>query len=396
MGSAALRRRSGMTGQPAKPGLKITAAERPNTLGINQRDLVTLLQKIEAGEKGKAPIRRDFTRWPFRHATVKVTLVQPSGGEVHLRLACRNLSRGGISLLHNAFIHPGSAVSVSLPRLAGEAKEIPGVVKRCLHRRGVLHEIGVQFETPIDLREFLGASQGQEFFSIEKIEPEKLTGNVLYIEDCDVDYRILQHFLRETNLNVERVATGEDAMDKLSNQDLIICDWRLPDIDGITFVRQIRDMELPTPVLLVTADPVGLMRSGIWDIANTGLLTKPLSQQQLMRAIAERLLVSTRDPNAELAAKGSNIASIQVNEMFVAQFQQFAEKLQAAASENDIATIVSLAMQIKGSAPSCGANKLALLATQAHSAFSGGADQAKRNRILADLLAACRHLDTAA
>lgn len=384
-----------MTGQPAKSGLKITAAERPNTLGISQRDLVTLLQKIEAAEKGKAPVRRDFTRWPFRHATVKVTLVQPSGGEVHLRLACRNLSRGGISLLHNSYVHPGSAVIVSLPRLGGGFKEVPGVIKRCLFRKGVIHELGIQFEEPIDLREYLGAGKGQEFFSVEHVDPEKLVAKVLYIEDCDVDYRILQHFLRETNVSLSRVSDGAAAMQQIGNGfDLVIADWRLPDTTGTELVQKFRSIGVDVPVILVTADPVGLMKSGLWDMPNTGVLTKPLAQTQLLRAIAERLLVNKKDAEAEEAddTAGNPVASA-----MSPQFEKFAQTLETALSKQDQKTLIETAMQIRGSAPSCGAHKLGKLADNAMTVLCDAAsDKSKHERMVKELIGACRDLASAA
>jgi CheY-like chemotaxis protein len=384
-----------MNGQPAKPGLKITAAERPNTLGINQRDLVTLLQKIEAAEKGKAPVRRDFTRWPFRHATVKVTLVQPSGGEVQLRLACRNLSRGGISLLHNSYVHPGSSVVVSLPRLSGGVKDVPGQIKRCLFRKGVIHELGIQFDEPIDLREYLGAGKGQEFFSVEHVDPEKLLAKVLYIEDCDVDYRILQHFLRETNVSLSRVVDGASAMQQIGNGfELVIADWRLPDTTGTELVQKFRAIGIDIPVILVTADPVGLMKSGLWDLPNTGVLTKPLAQTQLLRAIAERLLVNKKDAREEAAddTEGNPVASA-----MSPQFAKFAETLEHALAKHDHRALVETALQIRGSAPSCGAHKLGKLADSAMTVLSNtNADAATHERTVKDLIGACRELATAA
>lgn len=386
-----------MTGQPSKPGLKITAAERPNTLGISQRDLVTLLQKIEASEKGKSPVRRDFTRWPFRHATVKTTLVQPSGGEVHLRLACRNLSRGGISLLHNAYVHPGSTVVVSLPRLGGGYKDVTGVIKRCLFRKGVIHELGIQFDSAVDLREFLGAGKGQEFFSVEHVDPEKLTAKVLYIEDCDVDYRILQHFLRETNVSLSRVVDGATAMQQIGNGfDLVIADWRLPDTTGTELVQKFREFGIDVPVILVTADPVGLMKSGLWDMPNTGVLTKPLAQTQLLRAIAERLLVTKKDgENAQDTANDEG-GEPAVASAFTAQFEKLANTLETALASSDQKTLIEVAMQIRGSAPSCGAHKLGRLADNTMTVLCDNSDKGRNERMVKDLIAACRNLQSAA
>jgi CheY-like chemotaxis protein len=280
--------------------LKVIDAGRPNTLGLTQAALKLIVEKLDAAEKGKSSTKRNFSRWPFVQASIKIAIVQPSGSEVTLKLAARNISRGGVSLLHNCFVHPGSQVTVSLPRLAGGTKEVPGSVKRCLHRRGVLHEIGVSFEEEIELREFVGVARGTDLFSLEKIEPDKLIGTVLHVEDNDVDARMFQHFLRETQLRVKRAKTGLEGVDMAVQEfSLIVSDWRLPDITGTEMIRRVRELGVETPVILSTSDPLGLMKEGLWDEAHTGMVSKPLVQQNLLRAIAEHLLVVGHGQQAE-------------------------------------------------------------------------------------------------
>lgn len=385
-----------------KPGLKITSAERPNTIGLGQRDLELLLSKLEAAEnKGKVSARREFSRWPFRQATIKVTLLQPSGAEVVLKLACRNISRGGISLLHNQFVHPGSVAIVCLPTLNGTIKEIVGTIKRCVHKRATLHELGVQFEEPVELREFLGAGKGSEFYSLESVDPEKLTGNVLYVEDSDIDFRIMQHFLRETALSMTRAATATAGLEAAVNGfDLIIVDWQLPDMDGVHFVTKLREMAIETPCLIVTADPVSLMRSGKLDSSLAGFLTKPLSQVLLLRAMAERLLIkpqAARSPESNDSSKDEAVIprSGKVAEIYVELFGKLAQTLEQAISEHDHEKILDKCMEVRGSAPSCGAPHLAKIADHVISTLEHPSGPAQGLRFAKELIVACRRLQAA-
>lgn len=383
---------------PFRSPLKITAAERPNTLGLGQRELELLLSKLEAmDDKNKAPVRREFSRWPFRQATIPVTLTQPAGGEVHLKLACRNLSRGGVSLLHNQFMHPGSTAVVSLPRLHGGRKAITGMIKRCIHKRLTLHEIGIQFDQPIDLREFLGAGSGTEFYSLEQVDPEKLTGQVLYVEDSDIDYRVMQHFLRETNLSVVRAKSVGEALGMCDRiYDVIISDWRLPDMSGTEFVAKLREIAINTPVLIITADPVALIRTGVQEDSRIGLLTKPLTQQVLLRAIAERLLVQGEpDDAAEESEHGAGLATIKIAEAFVEQFHKLADIMDTKASAGDAQGLAEVCIQIRGSAPSCGVPQLARIADQAAQALSFEGSEPQGFRLARDLAQACRRLQAA-
>jgi CheY-like chemotaxis protein len=382
----------------SRTSLKITAAERPNTLGIGQRDLDLLLSKLEATEeKDKAPIRREFSRWPFRHATISVTLTQPTGGEVHLKLACRNLSRGGISLLHNQFVHSGSSCVVSLPRLAGGVKAITGTVKRCVHKRLTLHEVGIKFDSNVELREFLGVGRGSEFYSLEHVDGEKLAGQALVVEDSDIDYRVLQHFLRETNLAMLRAKSVTEALTFCDRcHDIIISDWRLPDMSGTEFVVKLREMGIETPVLIITADPVALMRSGVFDSTNTGMLSKPLNQALLLRAIAERLLIQSETDSATgRSAHIDRSAGIRLAEAYVEQFHKLADDLEQRATCGDVKALAEICIQIRGSAPACGAPHLARIADQAAQALSLEGSQPQGFRLARDLAQACRRLQAA-
>jgi CheY-like chemotaxis protein len=380
--------------QPPKSALKITAAERPNTLGLHQRDLVSLIELLEAQDKGKPTARRDFTRWPFRHATIRVTLLQPSGAEVNLKLACRNLSRGGVSLLHNAFVHPGSQVVVHLPRLAGGVKDCRGAVKRCQHRRGVLHELGIRFEEEVDLREFLGGGNGVEFFSLEHVNPEKLEGTILYVDDNEVDVRIFKHFLRETSLSVVTAENGTKAIEEAARSyDVIVADWKLPDIDGTKVIEMIREQGIQTPVLLVTANPMELMRSGLWDQPGTGLLAKPLSQTQLLRALGERLMLSKKQAGEQAVASGAEERAALTDAMQM-QFALMGEDIERAVTANTLDKARAICTKLRGSAPAVGLESLARLAERAENLLAK--DPAQGAKVARELASACKALKVAA
>lgn len=379
---------------PAGPGkqpnqLKITAAERPNTLGLSQRDLALLLDKLEAGDRGKPPARRDYARWPFRHATVKVLLTQPSGAEVGLKMACRNLSRGGIALLHNGYVHPGSNVVVALPRLAGGVKDVPGTIRRCQHRRATLHELGIQFDQQIDLQEFISAGNGVEFFSLEHVNPEKLAGQMMYVDDSDVDFRIVQHFLRETTLAIHRFESAASALEEAKKGfSIIVANWRLPDMKAIEMIEKMREQRVYTPVLVVTSDPVSLMRAGLWDLPNTGMLTKPLTQQNLLRALAERLLIRVADAASDLLDGGTE-GQQAMKRALQSQLAEMAQHLDTAAKASDRAALSTLCAQVRVAAPSVGQPHAGEVAERLLALLNEGKDLAGLQAQLNELIAEC-------
>lgn len=86
---------------------------------------------------------------------------------------------------------------------------------------------------------------------------------------------------------VDTAVDGPQALDKIFDQsfDLIILDIMLPGIDGLSVLRQIRESEIRTPVLMLTA------RSGVddkvegLDLGADDYLAKPFSAAELLARV---------------------------------------------------------------------------------------------------------------
>jgi DNA-binding response OmpR family regulator len=109
----------------------------------------------------------------------------------------------------------------------------------------------------------------------------------------------LKRGLGEEEYFVDTVPSAETARESLSaaNYDLMVLDLRLPGIDGITFLRDLRDRGSIIPVLILTArdateDLVSGLNSGADDY-----LTKPFAFSELLariRALLRRPLSANR------------------------------------------------------------------------------------------------------
>jgi CheY-like chemotaxis protein len=369
---------------------RVVSAERPNTLGLGQRELGVLLDMLDALDGGaRKPVRREFARWPFRQTGVSFALEHPGGSSTALRLACRNLSRGGVSLLHAGYFHTGSRCRIELPKSAGGTTEVRGQVTRCMHRRGTLHEIGVKFDRPINLREYVGGNNAQDIFSLEMVRPQSLKARLLHVEDCDLDATIVKHFLRETNVTIDLVKCGSDALAKAMEPfDIILLDWRLPDISGTEVARKLRAGDITCPILMVTVDAIGLMKENLWEMPAVSMLTKPFAQDQLLRAIAEQLLLqepaaaAAPKPGASTGGGGPMLPPELVKPMI--------ETLDKAVREGNVTRATEICMQLKGVAPSLGLTQVAKAAELATSVLPTVKAGEAIPRAVHDLVAACR------
>jgi len=114
---------------------------------------------------------------------------------------------------------------------------------------------------------------------------------VLIVEDDDDLRTLLQSVLSREEYDITVAASGEDALRKMSilSFDLALTDIRLPGIDGVQLVRDIRRRWPDIVVLVLTAYPslesaVACLRAGVHDY-----LFKPCPITELRRSLREGL-----------------------------------------------------------------------------------------------------------
>lgn len=129
-------------------------------------------------------------------------------------------------------------------------------------------------------------------------------GRVLIVEDAPALAETYAEYLKKENCSVEISGTGKEALAAISTlpPDVLVLDVNLPDMNGIDLLREVRNRQLPTEVLIVTGQAsvrlaVESMKEGALDF-----LTKPFS--------ADRLRVTVRNA-LERGKLESQVAIIQ-------------------------------------------------------------------------------------
>jgi len=123
---------------------------------------------------------------------------------------------------------------------------------------------------------------------------EKL--RVLLVDDNPTARVILGRYLEGFGYDVIEAASGRAAVATLSQPgaafDLVLMDWKMPDMDGVAAARAIKESDTITTkpaVLMVTAyDRAQLLREA-GDVSLAGVLVKPVSQATLLDGILRAL-----------------------------------------------------------------------------------------------------------
>lgn len=116
---------------------------------------------------------------------------------------------------------------------------------------------------------------------------------ILVIEDEDEIADFILRGLREEGFTVERAADGREGSAQLQNGhwDVVLLDWWLPVIDGLSLLRRFRQTNRTTPVLFLTArDSIPDRVKGL-DNGADDYLCKPFAFEELLarvRAMARR------------------------------------------------------------------------------------------------------------
>ncbi len=377
------------TDRPDKDRPPSGAGDRRNTLRLTPRDLGTLLDRFDASEAAKANANREFIRWPFRYDAIQM-VAQPLGGGVSkVTMACRNISRTGMSLLHSSFMHPGTKCTVLLPRPGRTEVPVRGWVAHCNHRSGMVHEIGINFTEPIEIREFIRPDPFADWFSLERIKPEDLTGCVLYVDDSEMDVRIVKHFLRGTCLSVRTASSSAAAVAALETQpDLIISDFMLGDGTGFDVMTSVRQRGYRGPFVLATSDTGEAARKAIAAHQPDACLAKPFKQDVLHRAIGEFLLVRRRPAGAKPAGAADPETAALV-QTFVATLKPTIARIEAAIKSANMVQARTVCLQIAGTAPTLGFTELGEVAQGTARILSGSKSPADSVKALKALIAAC-------
>ncbi len=115
---------------------------------------------------------------------------------------------------------------------------------------------------------------------------------VMLIDDSKTMRNIQKSVLRQLGYtDIEEACDGQDALNKVGafGPELILVDWNMPNMDGLSFVKAYRQQNKSTPLIMVTTEAektrvIEAIKAGV-----NNYVVKPFTPDLLSQRINETL-----------------------------------------------------------------------------------------------------------
>lgn len=142
--------------------------------------------------------------------------------------------------------------------------------------------------------------------------------DILVVDDDDVFLQTTIDTLLEMGAKAESANSGKDAIEKITKRhqeghdyDIIILDWKMPDMNGIETVRKIKsDIDGKIPVLLISAYDRSEVEDEAKQAGASGFVSKPLFPSTLYDKINQ--ILGTEVKSVEVEEDYSDLEGVHV------------------------------------------------------------------------------------
>jgi two-component system nitrogen regulation response regulator NtrX len=122
--------------------------------------------------------------------------------------------------------------------------------------------------------------------------------HILIVDDSPADTHLIEAEIQRlaSRTRVETAASAEEGLLKVrkTHYDLVVCDFKLPGITGLAFMKLSLDMRPDTPVVLLTGYGTEELERSVKQEGALAFIHKPLNHNVLHRIVKNALAYRQR------------------------------------------------------------------------------------------------------
>ena len=118
------------------------------------------------------------------------------------------------------------------------------------------------------------------------------TKTLLIAEDQDSNFKYLEIALRQTHINIIRALNGREAITLCKDHteiDLVLMDIKMPTVDGLEAVKEIRKFNKNLPIIALTAYAMADDREKSLQAGCNDYVPKPVTREHLFTVLTSYL-----------------------------------------------------------------------------------------------------------
>ncbi|MCB9858752.1 MAG: response regulator [Phycisphaerales bacterium] len=251
---------------------KPDAQELIRTFRSQAPQINRLLDELDKQTERTDDGRLKSPRFSYRKpAVLRLTNTRDNRSQAYL-IAPRTLGSKMISFLFGGFVHANTPISVRLTTLYGAWTDHVGIVHDCRHVEANIHEVDLELNEPID----------PAMYAAKAAQPR-----VLVAEDDALFQHLVKQLLGELNAHVELATNGKKAVEmaQAGIYDIVFMDVEMPEMDGITATRTLREAGYTGRIVAATGMTRPEYKAKCLEAGCDGYISKPYKRSDLEDAI---------------------------------------------------------------------------------------------------------------
>ncbi len=119
------------------------------------------------------------------------------------------------------------------------------------------------------------------------IEKDSSNKKVLIVDDSEMVRNFHSYILRDAGFEVQTAADGAEALEKFLSDtfDLIITDINMPKMDGLSFIRRVREIDAHIPIIIVSTEDEAEDKQQGYDAGANFYIVKPTKPSILIENV---------------------------------------------------------------------------------------------------------------